>query len=78
MRVSVPTIAEVVEQSRCVTDALSALPKRRRSILVLQGRDALTYSQIAERLGLTKRQVNREVSAGHCELRLALAGVERQ
>lgn len=69
------TKAELVDRNRCVRAALDTLPCRRRSVHILQCRDDLSYSQIAKRLGVTTRVVNREINVGHRELRLALARV---
>ena len=60
---------ELAERDAAVHEALSKLPLANRTALVLQLRDGLTYDQIAEHMGVTRRAVKRYVANGYTELR---------
>ncbi|OAI09005.1 RNA polymerase subunit sigma-24 [Methylomonas methanica] len=53
--------------------ALDELPPACRSVFLLHGVDGLTYTQIAERLGISKSQVNKLLAKAmaHCARQLA-------
>lgn len=64
--------AELAERDAAVHVALNKLPLANRTALVLQLRDGLTYDQIAEHMGVTRRAVKRYVANGYAELRQEL------
>jgi RNA polymerase sigma factor (sigma-70 family) len=53
--------------------ALNELPVTTRTVFILHGSDGLTYSEIAERLGISKSQVNKLLAQAmhHCARQLA-------
>ncbi|MDX8128273.1 sigma-70 family RNA polymerase sigma factor [Methylomonas sp. BW4-1] len=53
--------------------ALGELPQACRTVFLLHGVDGLTYTQIAERLGISKSQVNKLLAQAmaHCARQLA-------
>ena len=61
--------AELAERDAAVHGALNKLPLANRTALILQLRDGLTYDQIAEHMGVTRRAVKRYVANGYAELR---------
>jgi RNA polymerase sigma-70 factor (ECF subfamily) len=52
-----------------VRAAVQRLPQRQRDALLLHVNDALTCTQIADRLGLTRRIVRRDLSRAYSQLR---------
>lgn len=52
--------------------AVDRLPQRQRDVLVLHIHEDLTCPQIAERLGLTRRIVRRDLAHAYAQLRLDL------
>ena len=63
---------ELEQRDAAVQSALAKLPLAARTALVLQLRDGLTYEQIAEHMGVTRRAVKRYVANGYAELRQEL------
>ena len=59
-------------------DAVRDLPPRRRQIFVLYRGHGLTMREIAERLGISQKTVQKQVSRAmiHCEARIRTAGRE--
>ena len=59
-------------------DAVRDLPPRRRRIFVLYRGHGLTMREIAERLGISQKTVQKQVSRAmlHCEARMRAAGRE--
>lgn len=55
-----------------VRAALQRLPHRQRQVLLLHVDDSLTYVQIADQLGLTRRIVKRDLSLAYSYLRCEL------
>lgn len=55
-----------------VQSAVDRLPQRQRDVLVLHIHEELTCPQIAERLGLTRRIVRRDLAHAYAQLRLDL------
>ena len=64
--------AELEQRDAAVQAALAKLPLAARTALLLQLRDGLTYEQIAEHMGVTRRAVKRYVANGYAELRQEL------
>lgn len=64
--------AELEQRDRAVQAALAKLPLATRTALLLQLRDGLTYEQIAEHMGVTRRAVKRYIANGYAELRQEL------
>lgn len=70
--VSVEDLERSLEERQtgeAVRQALEALPTTLQQVLVLHCRDGLTYEQIADALGLTRRMVKRYVAKGYAEMR---------
>jgi RNA polymerase sigma factor (sigma-70 family) len=59
-----------------VRAALQRLPQRQRQVLLLHVDDNLTYVQIAEQLGLTRRIVKRDLALAYSYLRCELEGCD--
>jgi RNA polymerase sigma factor (sigma-70 family) len=55
-------IAEARLELEALAEAINALPPRRRAVFVAARLDGLPYKMIAERLGVTVRVVDRELS----------------
>lgn len=68
-------LAELAVRHRKVGQALASLPPLARAALALQMTEDLTYEQIAERLGTTRRSVKRAVANGYGLLRTILADI---
>ncbi|ANE53774.1 hypothetical protein AYM39_00310 [Methylomonas sp. DH-1] len=51
-----------------LNSALNSLPATTRTVFLLHGSEGLTYSEIAERLGISKSQVNKLLAEAmrHC------------
>jgi len=67
-----PTVAETLsleEKIGLLADALAALPDRCREIVVLRKLEGLSQKEVAERLGLSERTIEVQVSRGvrRCE-----------
>lgn len=76
--VSVEDLERTLEEQQtgsAVRGALEDLPPVMRQVLVLHCRDDMTYEQIAERLGMTRRMVKRYVAKGYAEMRVRMAPV---
>jgi RNA polymerase sigma-70 factor (ECF subfamily) len=58
-----------------VRAAVQQLPQRQREVLLLHVAEDLTYVQIAERLGLTRRMVKRDLALAYSRLRWELDAV---
>lgn len=74
--VSVEQLERTLEESQtgeAVRRALAKLPPTWRQVLVLHCRDDMTYEQIAEHLGVTRRMVKRYVAKGYAEMRELMA-----
>ncbi|MEZ5531436.1 MAG: sigma-70 family RNA polymerase sigma factor [Steroidobacteraceae bacterium] len=54
--------------------AIAALPGRARDILRLHYEEGLTHESIAQRLGVTRRIVNRDLMRAYADLRIAIGG----
>lgn len=70
--VSVEDLERTLERQQtgeAVRRALEELPLTLRQVLVLHCRDNMTYEQIAEELGITRRMVKRYVARGYAEMR---------
>lgn len=65
-------IAELRERCEIVLDAIADLPRRTRCVLLLRKVDALSYGDIAARLGIAEKTVQRHLVKAmlHCERRL--------
>ena len=63
-----PHDTETAIEAREALRSLSALRWRRRRVLVLQAA-GYSYKEIAELLGITYTNVNRQITAGRAELR---------
>ncbi len=61
------------EIQRDIEKAIAALPERARQIFLLSRRDGLTYREIADRLGLSIKTVETQMTRSLRELRLRLA-----
>ncbi|WP_020483316.1 sigma-70 family RNA polymerase sigma factor [Methylomonas sp. MK1] len=72
---AVPPEQVLISQQRlaALQQALDELPQACRSVFLLHGVDGLTYTQIAERLGISKSQVNKLLAKAmaHCARQLA-------
>lgn len=49
-------------------EAINALPRRQREIFLALGVDDLSYAEVAERTGLTMRQIERQMAKALCKL----------
>lgn len=65
------TEAEIIER---VEAGLQRMPKLRREILLVIRLDGLSYAEIADRTGLSVKQVERHFAQGMLALRDALDG----
>lgn len=61
-----------------VRQAVRGLPQRQREVLLLHVDDDLTYVQVAERLGLTRRIVKRDLAIAYNHLRWKLDAEDLQ
>ncbi|HSH45498.1 MAG TPA: RNA polymerase sigma-70 factor [Longimicrobiales bacterium] len=61
------------EIQQALDAAISNLPERARAIFVLSRKDGLTYRQIAQRLGLSVKTVETQMSRSLKKLRAAMA-----
>ncbi len=68
-------LADRESRGRQVSSALAQLPPLARAALALQAQEDLTYEQIAERLGTTRRSVKRAVARGYALMRESLSDV---
>lgn len=66
-------VAEAAYRSRCLMQVMSELPPLPRAAIALQFYDGLSYTQIAERLGVSQRVVKRAIARGFALMRAALA-----
>jgi RNA polymerase sigma-70 factor (ECF subfamily) len=74
--VSVEDLERSLEERQtgdAVRRALGELPAALREVLVLHCRDDMTYEQIADHLGITRRMVKRYVARGYAEMRERMA-----
>ncbi len=62
------------ERDLTLRSALEALPPRMREVLRLHYGEGLKHEAIADRLGVTRRVVKREIIEAYVRLRAALAG----
>ena len=53
-----------------------ALPSAMRSAMVLHVQQDMTYEQVAEHMGVSRRAVKRYIAKGYAATRVALAGIE--
>jgi RNA polymerase sigma factor (sigma-70 family) len=63
---------ETDTRASALARAMAALPPLPRAALVLQYHESLTYEQIAERLGVSRRVVKRAIARGYALMRTAL------
>lgn len=74
--VSVEDLERTLEQRQtgdAVRRALGELPATWSEVLVLHCRDDMSYEQIADHLGITRRMVKRYVAKGYAEMRERMA-----
>jgi RNA polymerase sigma-70 factor (ECF subfamily) len=74
--VSVEDLERTLEERQAgaaVRNALDELPDQWRKVLVLHCRDDMTYQQIADHMGITRRMVKRYVAKGYAEMRERMA-----
>jgi len=74
--VSVEDLERTLEERQTgdtVRRALEQLPANLRQVLVLHCGEDMTYQQIADRLGITRRMVKRYVARGYAEMRERMA-----
>jgi len=69
---SAEELVEAANRERVILRELSALPPLTRAVIALRYQESLTYSEIAERLGVTRRVVQRAVARGYAQIREAL------
>lgn len=67
-------LALLREQCELLLDAITSLPKRVRAVFLLRKIDELSYSEIASRLGISEKTVQRHLVKAmlHCHRRLEL------
>jgi RNA polymerase sigma factor (sigma-70 family) len=63
------TSADQSERDRVVHQMLHRLPVRYRTAVVLHAYEALTYDEVAVRMGVSKRAVKRYVANGYAQLK---------
>ena len=63
------------ERDKTVQEALADLPIASRTAVILHTRDGLTYEQIAEHMGVTRRAVKRYIANGYANLRERLQAI---
>lgn len=63
---------EIEERRNQVVNTLSKLPPMCRTAVILHVKDGLTYDEIAEHMGISRRSVKRQISMGYAELRMRL------
>lgn len=69
-------IAEAASRKKRITQALESLPPLARAAIALQAREDLTYEDIAQRLGASRRTVKRAIARGYALMRIALKDLE--
>lgn len=64
--------AEHRQRLRRIEQALTELPERRREAFVLHAIDGLTQTEVAERMGITRRMVHNHVTLAYayCQIRV--------
>jgi RNA polymerase sigma-70 factor (ECF subfamily) len=67
---------ECQQVDEAVRRALSELPPMWRKVLVLHCQDDMTYEQIADHLGITRRMVKRYMAKGYAEMRNRMTQTE--
>ncbi len=60
------------QRAQAVQRALEALPDASRTAVVLHVRDGMTYEEVAQHMGVSRRAVKRYVAKGYAALRLRL------
>jgi RNA polymerase sigma-70 factor (ECF subfamily) len=65
-------LLDTEHRNRLLAEMLAALPPLSRAALVLQANEGLTYEEIANRLGVSRRVVKRAVARGYALAREAL------
>ena len=68
--------AAQTERQAAMRRALEALPSAMRSAMVLHVQQDMTYEQVAEHMGVSRRAVKRYIAKGYAATRVALAGIE--
>lgn len=71
-------LASLREKIEALTDAVAALPERRRTIVILRKFKCLSQTEVAAQLGVTERTVENQLYRGirQCEEFLHLRGIE--
>ena len=69
-----PTTSNDIER---IEQALLALPIRTRAIFLLHRVDGLSYAEIAERCGISGKQVERHIARAMLRIDRALDGIDR-
>lgn len=69
---SAEELVEAASHKRALLRALAALPPLVRAVIALRYQESLTYDEIAERLGVSRRVVQRAVVRGYAQMREAL------
>ena len=65
--------ADQSERDRMVRQMLAALPVGYRTAVILHAYEGMTYEQVAEHMGISRRAVKRYMAKGYVELRKRLA-----
>ncbi|HFA48684.1 MAG TPA: RNA polymerase sigma factor [Bacteroidetes bacterium] len=66
---------ETKELHQRLENAISQLPEKQRTVFLMNRMDKLTYAEIAERLGLSVKAVEKRMSKALVEMRLILKGI---
>ena len=64
--------AELDELSRIASDVVARMPQKRREVFILSRREGLTINEIAVRLGISPRTVNKHIQLALRAMRSAL------
>lgn len=65
------------EYLRCLKQAMMRLRPAQREVFLMNRVEKLTYGEIADRLGITAKQVERRIAAALCALDRELCRVNR-
>lgn len=67
---------EQEERQKVMRSAMEALPSATRNAMVLHVQQDMTYEQVAEHMGVSRRAVKRYIAKGYAAMRAALSGIE--
>ena len=67
---------EQEERQKVMRSAMEALPSATRNAMVLHVQQDMTYEQVAEHMGVSRRAVKRYIAKGYASTRAALSGIE--